>query len=181
MILSNIVIDDLKEKSGLLFDQAKDFDMLAKLILDVTQRSIGVTTLKRLMGYIDDDHRTNSYTLNTIVLYLCFPTWDDYFLARSVGSIWGFQDSAVYVQQLELNSEVIVKYMDRTVRFKVIDHEEKKALMVIEAANSSLQPNDILYIHKIEKGKRLEAEKVFRGDLIGNYKTSSELTAVELI
>ena len=178
MILSNIVIDDLKEKSGLLFDQAKDFDMLAKLILDVTQRSIGVTTLKRLMGYIDDDHRTNSYT---IALYLGFPTWDDYLLARSVDSIWGFQDSAVYVQELELNSEVIVKYMDRTVRFKVIDHEEKKALMVIEAANSSLQPNDILYIHKIEKGKRLEAEKVFRGDLIGNYKTSSELTAVELI
>lgn len=58
MILSNIVIDDLKDKSGLLFDQAKDFDMLTKLIMDVTQRSIGVTTLKRLMGYIDDDHRT---------------------------------------------------------------------------------------------------------------------------
>lgn len=181
MILSNIVIDDLKEKSGLLFDQAKDFDMLAKLILEVTQRSIGVTTLKRLMGYIDDDHRTNSYTLNTIALYLGFPTWDDYLLARSVDSIWGFQDSAVYIQELELGSEVLVKYMDRTVKFKVVEHEEKKALMVIEAANSSLQPNDILNIHKIEKGKRLEAEKVFRGDLIGNYKTSSELTAVELL
>lgn len=181
MILSNIVIDDLKEKSGLLFDQAKDFDMLAKLILEVTQRSIGVTTLKRLMGYIDDDHRTNSYTLNTIALYLGFPTWDDYLLARSVDSIWGFQDSAVYIQELELGSEVLVKYMDRTVKFKVVEHEEKKALMVIEAANSSLQPNDILNIHKIEKGKRLEAEKVFRGDLIGNYKTSSELTVVELL
>ena len=65
MILSNIVIDDLKDKSGLLFDQAKDFDMLTKLIMDVTQRSIGVTTLKRLMGYIEDDHRTNAKTLNT--------------------------------------------------------------------------------------------------------------------
>lgn len=181
MILSNIVIDDLKKKSGLHFDQAKDFDMLAKLILDVTQRSIGVTTLKRLMGYIDDDHRTNSYTLNTIALFLGFSTWDDYLLARSVDSIWGFQDSAVYIHELELDSEVLVKYMDRTVKFKVVEHKEKKALMVIEAVNSSLQPNDLLYIHKIEKGKRLEAEKVFRGDLIGNYKTSSELTAVELM
>lgn len=152
MILSNIVIDDLKDKSGLLFDQAKDFDMLAKLILDVTQRSIGVTTLKRLMGYIDDDHRTNSYTLNTIALYLGFSTWDDYLLARSVDSIWGFQDSAVYIHELELDSEVLVKYMDRTVKFKVVEHKEKKALMVIEAVNSSLQPNDLLYIHKIEKG-----------------------------
>lgn len=181
MILSNIVIDDLKDKSGLLFDQAKDFDMLTKLIMDVTQRSIGVTTLKRLMGYIDDDHRTNSYTLNTIALYLGFSTWDDYLLARSVDSIWGFQDSAVYIHELELDSEVLVKYMDRTVKFKVVEHKEKKALMVIEAVNSSLQPNDLLYIHKIEKGKRLEAGKVFRGDLIGNYKTSSELTAVELM
>ena len=136
MILSNIVIDDLKDKSGLLFDQAKDFDMLTKLIMDVTQRSIGVTTLKRLMGYIDDDHRTNSYTLNTIALYLGFSTWDDYLLARSVDSIWGFQDSAVYIHELELDSEILVKYMDRTVKFKVFEHKEKNALMVIEAVNS---------------------------------------------
>ena len=136
MILSNIVINDLKDKSGLLFDQAKDFDMLTKLIMDVTQRSIGVTTLKRLMGYIDDDHRTNSYTLNTIALYLGFSTWDDYLLARSVDSIWGFQDSAVYIHELELDSEILVKYMDRTVKFKVVEHKEKKALMVIEAVNS---------------------------------------------
>ena len=136
MILRNLVIDDLKDKSGLLFDQAKDFDMLTKLIMDVTQRSIGVTTLKRLMGYIDDDHRTNSYTLNTIALYLGFSTWDDYLLARSVDSIWGFQDSAVYIHELELDSEILVKYMDRTVKFKVVEHKEKKALMVIEAVNS---------------------------------------------
>ena len=59
-------------------------------------------------------------------------------------------------------------------------HEEK-ALVVIQASNSSLLPNDILLIHKIEKGKRLEAEKVFRGELIGNYKTSSELTSIEIM
>lgn len=180
MILSNIVIDDIKSKSGLLFDQAKDFEVLAKLILEVTQRSIGITTLKRLLGYIDDDHRTNSYTLNTIALYLGYSTWDAYLLARSVDSIWGFQDTAVYVKSLVVNTEIYVKYMDRVVRFKVIMFHEEKALEVIQTSNSSLLPNDILLIHKIEKGKRLEAEKVFRGDLIGNYKTSSELTSVEI-
>ena len=30
MILSNIVIDDIKSKSGLLFDQAKDFGSVGK-------------------------------------------------------------------------------------------------------------------------------------------------------
>lgn len=52
MILSNIVIDDIKSKSGLLFDQAKDFEVLAKLILEVTQRSIGITTLKDCWGIL---------------------------------------------------------------------------------------------------------------------------------
>ena len=86
----------------------------------------------------------------------------------------------MYVKSLVVNTEIYVKYMDRVVRFKVIMFHEEKALEVIQASNSSLLPNDILLIHKIEKGKRLEAEKVFRGDLIGNYKTSSELTSVEI-
>ena len=120
-------------------------------------------------------HNLRDYTTNK------WRRVDDYLLARSVDSIWGFQDSAVYVQELDLDSEVLVKYMDRAVRFKVVEHEEKKALLVIKAANSSLNPNDILHIYKIEKGERLEAEKVFRGDLIGNYKTSSKLTTVVLI
>lgn len=81
MKLYNILIDDVKLKSGLLFDQAKDFKVLAKLILEITQRSIGITTLKRLFGYINDEHRTNSYTLNTIALYLGYSTWDAYLLA----------------------------------------------------------------------------------------------------
>ncbi len=181
MILSNIVIDDIKLKSGLLFDKAKDFETLAKLILEITRRSIGVTTLKRLLGYIDDDHRTNSYTLNTIALYLGYPTWDVYLLTHSVDSIWQFEDSAVYIKSLEENSEICIKYMDRVVRFKVIMYNEEKALKVIQSSNSSLLPNDVLYIYKIEKGKRLKAEKVFRGELIGNYKTSSELTSVEIM
>lgn len=81
MILSNIVIDDIKSKSGLLFDQAKDFKVLTKLILKITQHSIGITTLERLLGYINDDHRTNSYTLNTIALYFGYSTWNAYLLS----------------------------------------------------------------------------------------------------
>lgn len=40
MILSNIVIDDIKSKSGLLFDQAKDFEVLAKLIKLLTRSKL---------------------------------------------------------------------------------------------------------------------------------------------
>ena len=51
MILNNAIIEDLKEKSGLLFDKAGDFSILSSLIFDETGRTIGVTTLKRLFYY----------------------------------------------------------------------------------------------------------------------------------
>ena len=70
MILSNSIIDDIKKKSGLLFDKAGDFDILSSVIGKETGRSIGVTTLKRLFNYIDDSRKASEYTLNTIALYL---------------------------------------------------------------------------------------------------------------
>lgn len=49
MILNNAIIEDLKEKSGLLFDKAGDFSILSSLIFDETGRTIGATTLKRFV------------------------------------------------------------------------------------------------------------------------------------
>ena len=45
----------------------------------------------------------------------------------------------------------------------------------------SLKINDLLFVYKIRKGEILEAEKVIRGDSIGNYKTHGEIINVELI
>lgn len=63
MILNNAIIEDLKEKSGLLFDKAGDFSILSSLIFDETGRTIGATTLKRLFYYIKDDRKASEYTL----------------------------------------------------------------------------------------------------------------------
>ena len=52
MRLSDKIINELKKKSGLLFDKANDFETLSAMIFKVTGRSIGVTTLKRLFNYI---------------------------------------------------------------------------------------------------------------------------------
>ena len=78
MILSKTIIEDLKSVSGLSFEQFKDLGLLADLIQQKTKRSIGVTTLRRLFGLIDDGHQTYGYTLNTIALYLDYPSWTDY-------------------------------------------------------------------------------------------------------
>lgn len=39
---------------------------------------------------------------------------------------------------------------------------------------------DILYVHKISVGKILQADKVIRGESIGNYKTNGEIFEVNV-
>ena len=75
MILNEEIIKQIKDKSGLLLDQAKDISVLADKIFADTGRNIGVTTLKRLFGTINDSRMTIEYTLNTIAMYLGYSSW----------------------------------------------------------------------------------------------------------
>ena len=143
MILNNAIIEDIKEKSSLLFDKAGDFSILSSLIFKETGRNIGVTTLKRLFHYIQDDRKASEYTLNTIALYVGYNSWEEYSSAKNLVSDWGYNDETLYIHALEINTKI--------------------------------------FVYKIRKGEILEAEKVIRGDSIGNYKTHGEIINVELI
>lgn len=178
MTLSNKIIDDLKAKSGLLLEQAKDLDVLAGDIFSVTNRNIGITTLKRLLGIITDNHKTNQFTLNTLAIYLGYKTWEDYIAATNIDSVWNFDDQAIYVSDLKENSTVSVKYLDRHVSFKVTTYEDSKVLKVVSTENSSLQPDNVVVIHKLCLGEIMQAEGVIRNGVRGNYKTGGELSEI---
>lgn len=181
MILDKGVIEDIKNMSGLLFDKAGDFDLLSAYIYKETGRTIGITTLKRLFNYINDERQTSEYTLNTIALYLGHHSWQEYYESKQLDSDWDFNDDAVYISALEVGSRIRIQYLNRIVSFEVCKVGDRNVLKVTSCANSSLMPNDILYVYKICKGEILEAEKVVRGSDVGNYKTRSEISSIELL
>ena len=178
MILNTQIIQSIKSKSGLLFDKAKDFDILCGLIFKETGRTIGVNTIKRLLGYIEDDRKTIPYTLNTIALYLNYNSWEELCTAIRIDSDWDFEDDAIYVQSLEIGDELDVAYLNRKVTFLVSEIDGTKVFRVKSVENSSLRPGDILYVHKIQKGEIIEAEKAIRGAKTGNYKTNGEVSQI---
>ncbi len=180
MILDKHIIDKIKEKSHLDFDQAKDFDTLSRMIIDSTGRTMGVTTLKRLMGYINDERKTNEYTLNTLALFLGFSTWASFKNSNNIDSEWNFVDDAVYIKSLDEGSLITIKYLDRVVDFTVVLVNNDKVLKVKKALNSSLDVDDILFIESIEKGESLDASKIIRGDNIGNYKTNGSISEITI-
>jgi hypothetical protein len=180
MILNISTIEDIKQKSGLRFDKAGDYGLLSMKILKDTGRSIGITTLKRLFNYINDDRKASVYTMNTIAIYLGYESWKDYVQSKNIDSVWGFDDDTIYINDLAIGTTVYIQYLNRKVTFKVIEHEGRKVLQVSNVENSSLKVGDYLYVFKIREGEFLEAEKVVRGSSIGNYKTNGEVSIVKI-
>jgi len=179
MILSQKTIQEIKDKTGMRFDRAKDFSILAEEIFEKTGRTIGITTLKLLFGTIEDERDAVGYTMNAIAIYLGYTSWREYMTHDIFDSEWGYDDNTFYVQALELGDELTVHYLNRTVVFTVIDHEGHRALQVLESANSSLRPDDIVYIYRLRVGDIIEAEKVLRTGSEGNYRTKGEITQID--
>lgn len=180
MILSTANINDLKRLSGLSFDKSKDYETLAVLIDEKTGRHIGVTTIKRLFGYIKDDRKANDYTLNTLAIYLGYPTWTEYLRARSYDSSIGYPDDSIYVNYLSIGDVIDVKYLNREVTFKVVGYCGRNALQVASSKNSSLCIGDLLLIYRLKKGHPIEAEQLIRDKEIGNYRTNGEITFMRI-
>lgn len=99
MILSQDIIKDIKEKSNLMFDKSADFNALTDEISKETGRTIGLTTIKRLFGYIDDDRKTSQYTLNTLALYLGYSDWKEYSISKNLDSDWNFDTDKVLIAE----------------------------------------------------------------------------------
>lgn len=177
-VLSGLIINDIKIKSGLSFEMAKDYDTLANLILQRTGRSIGVNTLKRLMGRISDAREATLFVLNTIAIYLGADSWEAYNRGLDKESVIGFVDDSVIVRNLACGQTVMVRYLDREVVFEVVDASGVKALKVLSVQNGSLMEGDVAFVHKIAKGLPLEADMVIRGGDKWNYKTRADVAEV---
>lgn len=180
MVFSEDIIKDISNKSGLLFDRAGDFESLSSSIYKETGRTIGITTLKRLFNYIQDDRKASEYTLNTISIYLGFDNWESYLKTKNIDSEWCFCSDSVYPQELTIDDIVEIKYLNRIIEFRVVEFEGGKALKVYKAVNSSLLIDDIVIVHHLKVGEKLIADKVYRKGLLGNYKTNGELSSVEV-
>lgn len=180
MILSQDIIKDIKEKSNLMFDKAADFNVLTDEISKETGRTIGLTTIKRLFGYIDDDRKTSQYTLNTLALYLGYSDWKEYSRSKNLDSDWNFDTDKVLIAEQTIGTMIHVKYLDRIVTFVVTEYDNQKVLRVEKAENSSLKVNDILFVNSLQVGNIIEADKVIRGKNIGNYRTHGEISEMHV-
>lgn len=161
MKFSPYVIDLLKQKSKKDFRLSGDCEYLALDIESVTGEHIGVNTLKRLLGFIDDEREPRPSTLDIIARYLDFENWDllKCFDDKSNSSFSAAEDE-IRVGDLSNGQHIQISYLpDRLIELEYCGDEQ---FLVKKSQNSKLQIDDKLTISHIVKGYPLLVSHVWR-------------------
>ena len=163
MKFSPYITELLQQKVKRELRLSSDCEYLALDIESVTGEHIGVNTLKRLLGFIDDEREPRLSTLDIIARYLDFENWDALrcFNDKSNSSFSAAEDE-IRAIDLPQGQHIQISYLpDRLVELEYSGEERFK---VLTSQNSKLQEGDELKITHIVKGYPLLVSQVWRGE-----------------
>ena len=163
MKFSPYVTDLLKQKSGRDFRLPSDYDYMALDIESITGEHIGINTLKRLLGFINEEREPRTSTLDVIAHYLGFDNWDILRIYDSQSNS-SFESTAgeVRVSDLFVGQCIQINYLpDRQL---VIQYIGDSRFRVQRSLNSKLKADDELTITHIVQGYPLLVSEVVRDE-----------------
>ena len=169
MKFSPYITELLQQKARRELRLSSDCEYLALDIETVTGEHIGVNTLKRLLGFIDDEREPRPSTLDIIARYLDFENWDllKCFDDKS-NSSFSADDDEIRVSDLVNGQHIQISYLpDRLIELEYCGDEQ---FLVRESQNSKLLIDDKLTISHIVKGYPLLVSHVWRvGADLGSF------------
>lgn len=172
MKLNKLQIEKLSEKCGNDVTTPAGASVLTLDIESKTGISLGLNTVKRLVGVIPSDSVPRLSTLNVIATYLGYPTWDLLEVDTNMeGSGFGRKD--IFVEMSELSKGTKVEICWKPGRRILIRHDGNGQYEVIKSENSKLLPGDILSLSQLAIGFPFVADKVFRNEKpLGCYRAA---------
>lgn len=151
----------LKQKSGHDLRLSADCEYLALDIESVTGEHIGVNTLKRLLGFIDDEREPRISTLDVIARYLGFKSWEElHIYDDKSNSSFDSTSDEIRVQDLTVGQQIQISYLpDRRL---IIEYQGNNTFLILSSQNSKLHDGDQITITHIVSGYPLLVSKVIR-------------------
>lgn len=177
------IVQLLKEKSGNDLRLPSDCEFLSLDIESKTGVRIGATTLKRLVGFAQDERIPHTSTLDVIARYLGFAHWEELSQIESGGNS-GFDTSEEEIRSADLKSGVYVEisYLpDRVVRMQYLGNQHYR---ITESQNSKLLVDDEVEIQNFVLHHPLLVLNVLRnGEPLGHFTAGrvSGLSSIKLI
>ena len=169
MKFSPYVTNLLRQKSKKDFRLSADCEYLALDIESVTGEHIGVNTLKRLLGFIDDERDPRISTLDVIARYLGFDNWDVLSIYDNKSNS-SFESSSEEIRVSELSEGQCVQISYLPDRRLVMAYQGNGHFLVQLSENSKLLAGDELSLTHIVQGYPLLVTEVIRdGKSLGPF------------
>ena len=169
MKFSPYVTTLLEQKSKHDIRLSADCEYLALDIESVTGEHIGVNTLKRLLGFIDDEREPRISTLDVIARYLGFGSWDELRIYdnKSNSSFESTSDE-IRVQDLAIGQQIQISYIpDRQL---ILEYLGDNSFRILSSQNSKLQVGDqITLTHIVGKYPLLVSDVIRHGQSLGSF------------
>lgn len=177
------IIQLLKKKSGNDLRQPSDCEFLSLDIESKTGVHIGATTLKRLIGFAQDERTPHASTLDALARYLGYAHWEELSQIDDNGnSDFETSDEEIRSADLHPGDCVEITYMpDRIVRMQYLGNQHYR---ITESQNSKLLIDDEVEILNFVLHHPLLVLNVWRdGELLGQFTAGrvSGLSAIKLI
>ncbi|MBE6259717.1 MAG: hypothetical protein E7107_02665 [Prevotella sp.] len=149
--------------------QPSDCEFLSLDIASKTGVRIGATTLKRLVGFAQDERTPHASTLDAIARYLGFAHWDELSKIEDSGnSDFDMPDDEIRSADLQPGTSVEITYLpDRKLTFEYLGDNRYR---VTNSQNSKLQKGDEVEIHHFVLHHPLLVVNVWReGGPLGQF------------
>lgn len=149
---------------GQKINTSNDFDYLSKDIEHRTGKSIGVSTLKRIWGYVNDSHTPRLSTLNVLAQYAGFKDWEAFSNNNNT-----YETESGFVKLRSLNVDnlepgSIIRLTWQPDRKCVVLFRKDKTFVVIKSEKTRLIPNTTFTCKNLYAGESLLLENVRIGD-----------------
>ena len=177
------IIQMMKRKSGNDLRQPSDCEFLSLDIESKTGVRIGATTLKRLIGFAQDERNPHISTLDAIARYLNYAHWDELSKIEDSGnSDFDAPDDELRSADLQAGTCVEITYLpDRKVTLEYLGDSHYR---VTASENSKLQKDDEVEIHHFILHHPLLVGNVWRnGETLGQFTAGlvSGLSSIRLL
>ena len=163
------IVQLLKDKSANDLRLPSDCEFLSLDIESKTGVRIGATTLKRLLGFAQDERSPHANTLDVIARYLGYAHWDELKAIEDKGnSDFEATEEEIRSDDLAPNRLVEFEYLpDRRVRLRYLGSHR---YMVLESQNSKLQVDDEIELLNFVLHHPLLVLQVWRhGESLGQF------------
>ncbi len=150
---------------GFIPASPSEFDELGAKIQDKVGKTLSLSSIKRLWGYVTYDGFPSSSTLNTLAKFNGFANWQQFMISNLKLDT----DDSAFLTDTTLDTASIVPGTCISIKWSSgkgcrMECLGGRRFRVLESANIKLQPNDSFTLFTIAVGVPLYATDIMRGE-----------------